>query len=317
MVAVITAVLAGSTAALAAILIFDHSLNSGGHLRDAGRASHDDRDGPIPGFGPGTRRRRAAQARRGLTWASDELGQPVRRIKRANRRRLRRVILATSDSVSEREVVTKFALGNRIRRRRWRRGAADDAASAPRVPGPGRDHPLPVEGARRRGVSRCSRLVPTRANGQPAFGCYLATPKRRSRTIRAPTTSAASPLLRTAGVRRSYIGTAASVGRSGRRHTLPPTLPRRPEVVRSSRLVRLDGDARIQAKAEVGLVARPTPLCMAGETRHPAAGRRSRATGPPAGRAHTAPEWHRHDPWPNWNSPPSGRPAPGRPPAGR
>jgi hypothetical protein len=33
-------------------------------------------------------------------------------------------------------------------------------------------------------------------------------------------------------------------------------------LVRSSRLVRIDGDARIQAKAEVGLVARPTPLCM-------------------------------------------------------
>ena len=78
---------------------------------------------------------------------------------------------------------------------------------------------------------------------------------------------------------------------------VPPTLPRRPEVVRSSRLVRLDGDARIQAKAEVGLVARPTPLCMEGETRHPAAGRRSRATGPPAGRAHTTLEWHRHDSW--------------------
>jgi hypothetical protein len=51
MVAVITAVLAGSTAAMAAILIFDHSLAAAVVAGDAGRAPHDDRDDPIPGFG--------------------------------------------------------------------------------------------------------------------------------------------------------------------------------------------------------------------------------------------------------------------------
>jgi hypothetical protein len=44
-------------------------------LRDAGRALHADRDDPTPGFGLGTRRHRAAHARRGLigramSWAS-------------------------------------------------------------------------------------------------------------------------------------------------------------------------------------------------------------------------------------------------------
>ena len=41
MVAVITAVLAGSTACLAAILIFDQTAGRSGDLRDADRASDD------------------------------------------------------------------------------------------------------------------------------------------------------------------------------------------------------------------------------------------------------------------------------------
>ena len=75
MVAVITAVLAGSTAAVAAILIFDHSLAApmiAGTLvalpTMIAMIRHQDR--------LGTRRHRTARVRRGLTGASDELDQP-------------------------------------------------------------------------------------------------------------------------------------------------------------------------------------------------------------------------------------------------
>ena len=63
MIAVITAVLAGSTAALAAILIFDHSLAAAVISGTLIAAPDDDRDDPIPGFGVGTRSRRPAHAR--------------------------------------------------------------------------------------------------------------------------------------------------------------------------------------------------------------------------------------------------------------
>src|SRR4051812_15575006 len=102
MLAVITAVLAGSSAALTAILIFDHSLAAAGvagaggapplliavirHEGSAGESApaqpppprrggggpppRHDRDDPTRGFGGATRRRRAAPTRRGVTGAS-------------------------------------------------------------------------------------------------------------------------------------------------------------------------------------------------------------------------------------------------------
>jgi DNA-binding SARP family transcriptional activator/tetratricopeptide (TPR) repeat protein len=70
MVAVITAVLAGSTAAPGGDPDLRSLAGRGGDLRDRRCASHLERDDPLPGFGLGTRRDRAAEARRGLTGAS-------------------------------------------------------------------------------------------------------------------------------------------------------------------------------------------------------------------------------------------------------
>src|SRR5687768_8654806 len=69
MVAVITAVLAGSTAGPGGDPDLRSLAGRGGDLRDRRCASRLDRDDPLPGFGLGTRRRRAAEARRGLTAA--------------------------------------------------------------------------------------------------------------------------------------------------------------------------------------------------------------------------------------------------------
>ncbi len=57
---------------------------------------------------------------------------------------------------------------------------AADAARAAGVPGPRAGRQVPLRVAFREG--RRYRLVPTRANGQPAFGIYLRDPTARSRT---------------------------------------------------------------------------------------------------------------------------------------
>ena len=79
-----------------------------------------------------------------------------------------------------------------LRRRRSRRGDVDGVVAlltddawltmppaAARVPGPRGDRRLPAPPRGLRGAAL--RLVPTRANGQPAFGCYLPGPARADR----------------------------------------------------------------------------------------------------------------------------------------
>ncbi len=76
---------------------------------------------------------------------------------------------------------TGAAVRGRVRRRRRRRrgGAAhrrrlvQHAARQPRVPGSGRDRELPDAAAPATAAAGGSTLIPTRANGQPAFGCYV------------------------------------------------------------------------------------------------------------------------------------------------
>jgi hypothetical protein len=85
------------------------------------------------------------------------------------------------DSMSGREVVTKSAQAIES-------GDVDGVVSLPTMP----PEPLECQGSAALprvlskvpagGASRDLQALPTRANGQPAFGCYLATPKRRSRT---------------------------------------------------------------------------------------------------------------------------------------
>ena len=53
---------------------------------------------------------------------------------------------------------------------------ADHAAGAARVPGPGGDRRVPLDRAAGGRLERF-RLVPTRANGQPAFGFYITDPQ--------------------------------------------------------------------------------------------------------------------------------------------
>ena len=64
-----------------------------------------------------------------------------------------------------------------------RRRVADDAAAAARVPGP-RPRSARSCAAREERRGAPLRLVPTRANTQPAFGCYLAGARDRGRASR-------------------------------------------------------------------------------------------------------------------------------------
>ena len=102
----------------------------------------------------------------------------------------------------------------RGRRHRWRRRPAhrrrlaDDAARTVRVPGPGRDRRVPARPRVRRGVPL--RLVPTRANGQPAFGCYFPGPGPRSRGR----TACSSSRSRATGYPRSPGSPAAACSRT-------------------------------------------------------------------------------------------------------
>ena len=84
------------------------------------------------------------------------------------------------NSKLERDIVGRFAEAIETRRQRrrgraaHRRRVADHAARALRVPGPRHDRRVPRDRTVRRGSPR---LVPTRANGQPAFGCYFPSPQ--------------------------------------------------------------------------------------------------------------------------------------------
>ena len=81
-------------------------------------------------------------------------------------------------SAEERGLVERFADRVRGRRRQRRRGIAHrrrlvhHAARHAGIPGPRGDRPLP-DAERALPRQPAHRLIPTRANGQPAFGCYV------------------------------------------------------------------------------------------------------------------------------------------------